>query len=73
MIHALKRRYKSHAFVFAQDGPARALQVLYRFVSIDGHDQYISKLTRTFEVSNMPDVQNVKAAVGQDDALAFEE
>src|SRR5687768_8766204 len=73
MIYTLKRRYKSHAFIFAQNGPARALQFLYRFISIDGYDKYISQLTRTFEVSNMPDGQAVKAAVGQQDLPDFEE
>ena len=36
-------------------------------VHCKGHDQLISKLSSSFKVPFMPDMEDVKAAIGEDD------
>ena len=70
MIYASKRRDKSCAFAFIEDGTIRAFDCADRTVTVDRHDKSIAQLTGAFEISHMANVQNVKAAIGENDGLA---
>jgi hypothetical protein len=70
MIHASKRRDKSCAFAFVEDGTIRAFDCTDRAVTVDRHDKGISQLPGAFEISHMADMQNVEAAIGENDGLS---
>ena len=67
MINATQRRDQRHAFVFGKNRPASILDRPHRFVAVDRDDEYISQGTCVFEVSQVPDMENVEATVSEND------
>src|SRR4029079_11374820 len=72
MIHASKRRHKSCAFAFIEDRTIRSFDCADGLVTVDRHDKSVAQLPGAFEISHMADMQNVKAAIGENDGFAFE-
>jgi hypothetical protein len=70
MIHASKRGDKSCAFGFVENGAVQTFDCADRPVTVDRHDESIAELSGTFEVSHMPDMQDIEASVGENDGLS---
>jgi hypothetical protein len=72
MINTTQRRDERHAFVLGKNRPPLILDEAHGFVAVDGDHEYISQGPCMFEVSQMPNVENVEAAVRENDFLPFE-
>ena len=59
------------AFAFGDDGSAGALEGTDRVVIIDGDDEAIAEAPSLLEQRDVADVEQVKAAICEDDALAI--
>ncbi len=60
-----------HPLRFGEDGPAAALELPDRPVAVQGDDEDVAFAFRRLEVPDVSGVDEVEAAVGQDDAPAF--
>ena len=68
-IDAFERGQHLRAFLSRNQRTARALQGAHRFVTVQAHDQAIAKRARLLKVARVPNMQEVEAPVGEDDAL----
>ena len=51
--------------------PIRAFKLTNGIVTVQSHDQNIAEFSRRGQVTNVADVQDIEAAIGRRDALAF--
>jgi hypothetical protein len=68
-IDGAKRSDQLSASLFIENGAAGALQLSDAGIGIDSDDEEIALLLCTIEIAHMANVERVKAAVGEDDAL----
>ncbi len=66
-IHAAKRGDEMGTRVFIEDGTAGALQLADAGIRIHADNKDVAFAARAFEITNMSDVQGVKASVGEND------
>src|SRR5579862_3670836 len=71
MIYATQCRDKRYTFVLVENRPAWVFDQAHRFVAVDGNHEYVSQSARVLKVSQVPDMQNIKAAIGEDYFLSF--
>src|SRR5262249_21640810 len=69
-VHARERREDFGALARGNDRAARSLVAAHARVGVDGDDQAIAVAARLLEAPHVADVQQVEAAVGEDDAFA---
>ena len=50
---------------------ARTFQLSHLSVRVDADDEQVAESARRFKVTDVPDVQDIEAAVGKDDACAM--
>src|SRR5260370_21679469 len=67
VIHAAKRGNKLCAGIFSEDGAARSFQIEDAGIGIYTDDKKVAFAPGTFEISNMSDVERIKADVGKND------
>jgi len=70
VVHDFQGREKLPTLRLRKDRAIRALQTLNGFISIDGNNQGIAEGTRTGEQVEMSGVEDIEAAVGENDFLA---
>jgi hypothetical protein len=70
IVNAAKSSDEQRASVFIEDGTARPFQSGDAGVGVDGHNEKIAFAARSLQIPNVANVQSVKAAVGEDDALS---
>ena len=70
VVYAAEGRHELRARAFIEDRPAGSLQVADAGIDVHANDQNIAFAARAFEITNMPDVKHIEAAVRQNDALA---
>jgi len=58
------------AFAFRQDGAACAFQLADARIAIEADDEHVAKRACLFENADMPGMEQIEAAVGEDDAAA---
>ena len=51
--------------------PARAFQFAHAGIGVDGDDQLAAQRLRSAQIAHVPDVQQIKASVGEDDRFAL--
>src|SRR5438105_3168732 len=72
MINTTQRRNQRHAFVLGKNWPAFILDQTHGFVAVEGNDQHVSQGARVFEVSQVPNMENVEAAVRENDSFSLQ-
>jgi hypothetical protein len=68
VVYAFERRNELRARVFIQEGAAGAFQVAHAGIRVHANDKNVPFKPGSLEITNMPDVQGVEAAVGKDDS-----
>src|SRR5215212_9926430 len=58
------------ALALGDEGAPLALQTPHLLVRVDADDEQVAQALRRLKVPDVPDVQQVEAAVGEDDARA---
>ena len=71
VVDGLQRREQGHAVVLVHDRPGRAFQAPDRGVAIDRDDQHVAARLGLRQRVDVADVQQVEAAVGEDDGLSL--
>jgi hypothetical protein len=69
-VYAFQRRKNFRTLAFRQDRTSCAFQCAHAGVAIEAHNQRISQRASLLEASHVPRMQQIKAAVGEDDAAA---
>jgi hypothetical protein len=72
MIHASKRGNKSCAFTFVENGTIGSFDRADRPITVNRHDKSIAEFSGSFEIADMPDVQNIDASVGENHGFTFQ-
>src|SRR6266849_7464072 len=70
VVYAAEGRHELRARVFIEHRPAGSLQAADAGIDVHANDQNIAFAASAFEITNMPDVKRIEAAVRQNDALA---
>lgn len=70
-VHALKRGKNFRAFVFWKNRPTRAFEFSDARVAIDANDKRFAEGAGLFEALNVTGMEQVKAAVGENDAASI--
>ena len=70
VVHAAQRADQLRAIGRGQDRPPGALQRGHRPIVVDRHDQPVGLGRRALQISDVADVQQVEAAVGERDRRA---
>ena len=70
VIHRAHRGDELRASCFGQNWAARALENPSAVIGIERDDKHVAFAARAFEITHMADVQHVKNAVRQDNALS---
>jgi len=65
-----ERSQNLRALFGGHQGASGAFQLAHRIITVDRDDEFFAKLAGAMQVTHMPDVQQVEAAVRQSDALA---
>jgi len=69
-IHGFQGGENFSALALRQDGAALAFQLTHTRVAVQPNDQHISQGSRQFQAADMARMEQVKAAVGENDAAA---
>jgi hypothetical protein len=69
-IYIGKSRENFGAFLFGHQRPAFAFQGTHGSIRIDGHNQTPAERLCRAQITHVPDVQQIEAAVGQGDGIA---
>ena len=64
-VHGAQRQEKLGTLALGQTWPAGSLEGAYRGVAVEAHDEQVAEGPRRHEVTYVPDVQHVEAAVGE--------
>jgi len=67
-VHAFQRRENLRALAFRDDGTAFTLQLTHSRVAIQPHDKHVAQCARLLQAADMAGMQQVKAAIGENDA-----
>ena len=67
-VHRPERRQDLGAFPFAYDGPSWSFQCANAGVAINADHQEVAERAAAFEGANMPRMQQIETAVGEDSA-----
>jgi hypothetical protein len=70
VIHAAKRGNELRAGAFVKHGAAGSFEIAHAGIVIHADNQNVTFAARTFKITNVSDVESIKAAVGKDDATA---
>lgn len=70
VIDSRERRYETRAILLAHQRTALALEAAHAGIAVDADNQQIAGRPGSFEITQMPDMQQVEAAIGQHDAFA---
>src|SRR6266481_244923 len=70
VIDGVESRHEEGASIFVEDRTAGAFQSADDRVRVDADDENVTFAAGTFEITDMADVQCIKAAVGENDALS---
>lgn len=70
-VNRVERGYNLGPLKFGQYRSALPLEPGYLVIRINSDYQNIAQITSAFEISNVPNVQDVEASVCQDDAFSF--
>src|SRR5205085_8458376 len=70
VVNGAQGRDRLGALALRYEGASVALETLHLFVAVDRDDKHVAERASAFEVSDVPDVKEVEAAVGEDDARA---
>jgi hypothetical protein len=68
-IHVSQGANNFRAFIFRHQWPALTFELASAFVRIDGHDETAAELLCRAKVSDMPNMEQVKASIAQDDTF----
>ena len=70
IINATQRANQLCPGVFIEDGLPGAFQVAYAGIRVHADNENVAFSPGALEVTNVPHVQRIEAAIGQDDALS---
>jgi len=68
-IHVSNGSDNLRAFIFRHQRPALTFELASAFVRIDGHDEAAAELLCRANVSDMPNMEQVKTSIPQDDTF----
>jgi hypothetical protein len=71
MVDRAQGRDQSGAVVLLDDRPLRTLQPTNRRIAVDADDKGIAKRARFLQIGDMPGMQNIEDAIGEDDSAAI--
>jgi len=71
IVHAAERRHELRARIFIENWPARPLQFAHAGIGVQANDQDIAFAPRAIEIADVPDVQRIETAVGENDPPAL--
>src|SRR5262249_24978058 len=69
MIDTPQCRNEYYSFCLGEDRTPRVLNLTHRFIAVHSNDEYVSQLPSIFKISQMTDMQNIEAAIGQNHFL----
>src|SRR5579875_2299266 len=69
IIDRIQGRDQGHPFVFIIDGPALAFQPARTRVAVYPHDQHIPQHLCLAQQPDMPEMENIENAIGEDNSL----
>jgi len=64
-IHTFQRRKDFRAFGLGEDGAPLAFQLPYTCIAVESHDQRVTQFPSLLEAADMPRMQEIKAAIGE--------
>src|SRR5947209_6253978 len=70
VVNGAQGRDRLGALAFGDEGTVIALEASHLLVAVYADDEEVAEAARAFEVADVPDVQQIEAAVGEDDARA---
>ncbi len=70
VVHGAQARDDLGALARGDEGAPLALQESHLLVRVDADDEQVAQALRRLKVTDVPDVQQVETAVGEDDARA---
>ena len=71
VIDTSQRSEHSGAVVFGDDWSSGTFEFSHAGIAVDGHDQDVAKLPGLFEQSEVANMEQVEAAVGEDDSASL--
>ena len=70
VVNGAQGRDRLGALAFGDEGAALALDMAHLLVAVYADDEEVAEVASAFEVADVPDVQEVEAAIGEDDTRA---
>jgi len=71
VVHRAQRREHLRALARRHHGAPRPFQPRHRRVAVDADEEHVAERAGGLEIADVADVQEVEAAVGEDEALAL--
>jgi len=70
VVNCAQGRDRLGSLALRDEGAALAFESKHLLVAVYADDEEVAEVARAFEVADVPDVQEVEAAIGEDDARA---